>query len=703
MRIFINELIRLWKTPGVILSVVIACVVTIGVLNVQAKKKLQMFQPADYKEAFDNLEGMPVDEAYALYADIEDDRMDFNAQAFLNRAVKSELEEQATYEEYLNGITKTADMITSVSIFSDKDSYSYKNAKKTSDVYERLKEKIDIETGPSKGVELWSENGITGIIGILVLLVVINEMILKDRESGQLNLLFTMDKGRTEHGAVKLFVCAASAFVVTFIILLTAFLTCEQLFGIGDVSRSIQSVVGLKGCNLKISVAGYIVVYYIVLSFTVTVLSLIVFFIESLIRSSVMVYLAVALVFGIEATLYYVIGDTSYLAILRELNLFSFLNPGRYLSVYGNVSIFGYPVDRFLFVGVSLITIFVLFAPLAVKAYSVQTTIPVKNRKPDGLVTGRVCSLIERVKKRFIPKSVSIWPHEIYKLMICGGTLWILVLFAVFEIYSFTPASEYFENEDYYYLKGYLQKYEGPVTDETILAVEEELEGFDRTYEEFRSVLEKCPPELAAGVSLQYQDRLKPKGGLDLLKARVERLKRNGGYIIYDTGYRLLTFDRMAKHKELTMAITLSIMLVLSLSYLFACDDSLYMDRITSVMLKGRKRLNIKKMIIGSIIAFLIYVMNYFPYVFSIFKVYGSNGLSFPAQSVTNLEGSVFEKLGFSIGGCVAFFLILKYLIMISEMIALHFLSKKLRSLSRTLVVGIVIFVGPLLMVYVII
>lgn len=703
MRIFINELIRLWKTPGVILSVVIACVVTIGVLNVQAKKKLQMFQPADYKEAFDNLEGMPVDEAYALYADIEDDRMDFNAQAFLNRAVKSELEEQATYEEYLNGITKTADMITSVSIFSDKDSYSYKNAKKTSDVYERLKEKIDIETGPSKGVELWSENGITGIIGILVLLVVINEMILKDRESGQLNLLFTMDKGRTEHGAVKLFVCAASAFVVTFIILLTAFLTCEQLFGIGDVSRSIQSVVGLKGCNLKISVAGYIVVYYIVLSFTVTVLSLIVFFIESLIRSSVMVYLAVALVFGIEATLYYVIGDTSYLAILRELNLFSFLNPGRYLSVYGNVSIFGYPVDRFLFVGVSLITIFVLFAPLAVKAYSVQTTIPVKNRKPDGLVTGRVCSLIERVKKRFIPKSVSIWPHEIYKLMICGGTLWILVLFAVFEIYSFTPASEYFENEDYYYLKGYLQKYEGPVTDETILAVEEELEGFDRTYEEFRSVLEKCPPELAAGVSLQYQDRLKPKGGLDLLKARVERLKRNGGYIIYDTGYRLLTFDRMAKHKELNMAITLSIMLVLSLSYLFACDDSLYMDRITSVMLKGRKRLNIKKMIIGSIIAFLIYVMNYFPYVFSIFKVYGSNGLSFPVQSVSHLEGSVFEKLGFSIGGCVGFFLILKYLIMIAEMIVLHFLSKKLRSLSRTLVVGIVIFVGPLLMVYVII
>ncbi|MBR6474332.1 MAG: hypothetical protein IKS98_02660 [Lachnospiraceae bacterium] len=703
MRIFINELIRLWKTPGVIFSVVIACVVTIGVLNVQAKKKLQMFQPADYKEAFDNLEGMPVDEAYALYADIEDDRMDFNAQAFLNRAVKSELEEQATYEEYLNGITKTADMITSVSIFSDKDSYSYKNAKKTSDVYERLKEKIDIETGPSKGVELWSENGITGIIGILVLLVVINEMILKDRESGQLNLLFTMDKGRTEHGAVKLFVCAASAFVVTFIILLTAFLTCGQLFGIGDVSRSIQSVVGLKGCNLKISVAGYIVVYYIVLSFTVTVLSLIVFFIESLIRSSVMVYLAVALVFGIEATLYYVIGDTSYLAILRELNLFSFLNPGRYLSVYGNVSIFGYPVDRFLFVGVSLITIFVLFAPLAVKAYSVQTTIPVKNRKPDGLVTGRVCSLIERVKKRFIPKSVSIWPHEIYKLMICGGTLWILVLFAVFEIYSFTPASEYFENEDYYYLKGYLQKYEGPVTDETILAVEEELEGFDRTYEEFRSVLEKCPPELAAGVSLQYQDRLKPKGGLDLLKARVERLKRNGGYIVYDTGYRLLTFDRMAKHKELTMAITLSIMLVLSLSYLFACDDSLYMDRITSVMLKGRKRLNIKKMIIGSIIAFLIYVMNYFPYVFSIFKVYGSNGLSFPVQSVSHLEGSVFEKLGFSIGGCVGFFLILKYLIMIAEMIVLHFLSKKLRSLSRTLVVGIVIFVGPLLMVYVII
>lgn len=702
MRIYKNELIRFWKTPGIIISVILACLVTFGVLNVQSKEKLIITQPSDYKAAFDNLEGMSVEKAYTLYMDMEDDRMDFSTRAFLNKAVKNELEEQATYEEYLNGITEAADMITSVSIFADKDSFSYRNAKKISAVYENLKGKIDIVTGPSKGVELWSENGITGIIIIFILLVLINEMVLKDRESGQLNLLFTTDKGRSEHGVIKLLVCATSAFAVTFIILLAAFLVCEHLFGIGDISRSVQSVVGLKGCIMKVSVAGYFMVYYIMLSLTVTVLSLVIFFIASLIRSSVMVYLIVAIVFGIEAVLYYVISDISYLAILREFNLFSFLNPGRYLSVYGNVSLFGYPVYRFLFVGISLIVIAVVFLPLAVKAYQSQAAIPTPKRKHGSRITGKVSRFIELVMKRLRPKSVSIWTHELYKLMICGGTVWILILFSIFEIYSFTPVSEYFENEDYYYLKGYLQKYEGPVTDETILAQEKEQEEFDRIYEEFRSVLAKCPPELSEGITLQYQDRLKPKAGLDLLTVRVERLKRNGGYILYDTGYRMLTFDRMAKRKELTMAITLSIMLVLSLSYLFACDDSLYMDRMTSVMLKGRRSLTIKKMVIGSIIAFVIYAINYFPYVLSIFKVYGSNGLSFPAQSVINLEGSVFEKLGFSIGGCIGFNLILKYLIMITEMIVLFFMSKKLRSLSRTLVAGLVVFVGPLLMAYVI-
>ena len=691
MRIYIDEMHRLWRTPGIIFAVIIACFATFGVLNIQSKKILNYVQASDYKEAFSQLENLSPEEAYAGYADKQYGVMDFSREALLNNAIKSELSETVSYEAYLDGITDTADRITSVSIFADKDSFSYRNAKKISEKYEKLKGRIETETGPSKGVELWSGNGIVGIIIILVLVLMINEMILKDRENGQLNLLFTMDKGREAHGAVKLLVCATSAFAVTFIILLTDFFTCAYLFGIGDITRPVQSVVGLKGCIYEISVLEYMLIYFLLLSITAAVVSTVVFFTASLINSSVMVYLAVAGIFGVEAVLYYLINENSYLAFFREFNLISFLNTGRYMSVYGNVSLAGYPVDRLLFVIISLAVIAAVLVPLSVRAYGAQNTIVVKRN--------RIRSLFG---KRAVQGSVSVMRHEAYKLLICGGTLWVLIFFAVFSIMDYTPAREYFENEDDFYYKRYLRKYEGPVTDDKLKAVGAEQVGFREKGEELSLVLAECPPELAVDIAAQYQEELKPEAGLAMLVQRIDALKENGGYIVYDTGYRLLTFDSMAARKELTLAITAGIMVVLSLTFLFAGDDRLYMDRVTSVTFRGRKKLLAKKILLGCGILLVIYAVNYVPDVLSTLKVYGSSGLSFPAQSVVNLEGTVFEKLGFNIGGCVLFFQMLKYLIMVSEMLVLSIISKKLRSLSRTMVTGMVVFVGPLLILYVI-
>ena len=690
MRIYKNELIRLWKTPGIILTVVIACFVTFGVLKLKSREMLYYVQPEEYKEAFQKMEGMNISDAYALYADKEFDMMDFSREAFMNKAVRDELEEQLTYEDYLTGITDEAKRLTSVSIFADKDSFLYRNALKIAGVYEQLKGKIEIESGPSKGMELWSGNGITGLIIILVLLVMINEIVLKDRESGQLNLLFTMDKGRGTHGFIKLLVCCTSAFAVTFIILFAAFFSSGLIFGNGDVTRSVQSVAGLKGCTMETSVLGYMFVYSLALSVAAAVMSVIIFLIASALKSSVAVYLTVAAVFGTEAVLYYLIGENSYLAFLKEFNLMSFMDTGRYLSLYGNVSLFGYPVNRFLFVMVSLILLTLICLPLAIKAYAAQTTVPVRKSRKG---TGRL--------KRFVPRSVSPFLHETYKLLICGGTLWVLLLFAGYQAAGYTPVREYFENEDSIYYKKYALMFEGAITEDTLNAIESEKERFKEIGEEMREVLAECPPELVSTIAMQYQEQLKPKTGFDMFFSRVEQLKHCGGYIIYDTGYRLLTLDRLAKRKEITLAITAGIMLVLTLSYLFAGDDRLYIERVTSVTLKGRKSLFLKKMLLGSIIVLVVYCLNYLPYMLSVLDVYGSGGLSFPAQSVTNLEGTIFEKLGFSIGGSIVFFAMLKYLVMLAGMLLLSLISRRLRNLSRTIVTGLVVFVGPLLIMYV--
>ncbi|MCR4992284.1 MAG: hypothetical protein K6A45_04495, partial [Lachnospiraceae bacterium] len=384
MRLFKNELIRLWRTPSIIITLIIACFVTFGVSNMTSKGMIPFGLVSEYKAAYKNINTVDPDETLDLYSGFEFDEMEFSAEAFLNKTIKSELTELVSYEEYLKGITDTAKRMTSVSIFADKDSFTYRNAIKTADVYEKLKGKINIKAGPSKGMELWSGNGFTGLIIMLVMLMIINEMIIKDRESGQMNLLFTMEKGRGVHGSIKIMVCFFSAFIVTFVVLLTACVSCSFIFGIGNILRPIQSIVGLKGCTMEVSVLGYMLIYFLLMALAAAVISIIFFLIASKFKTSVYVYFGIAAVAGIEAVLYYLIKENSYLAFFREFNLLSFLNPGRYLSLYGNISLLGYPVNRLIFVICSLALIVFILLPLAVKIYSVQPTITVQ-KKEDGI------------------------------------------------------------------------------------------------------------------------------------------------------------------------------------------------------------------------------------------------------------------------------------------------------------------------------
>ena len=400
--------------------------------------------------------------------------------------------------------------------------------------------------------------------------------------------------------------------------------------------------------------------------------------------------MALAALFGTESVLYYIIGDNNYMAFLKEFNLISFLNCDRYLSIYDNVSIFGYPVSRFVFVLISLCVLALCLFPMAVKAYSMQTTTAVK--KPRARVG---------VIRRFHTKSVSIFIHETHKLLICGGTIWLILLFVVFRILSYTPVRERFEDENEVYYKRYALSFAGPVTEENLMRIDEERKRYIEIERELKQELNNCPTDLAEYISMQYQDKLKPRTGLEMLATRARQLKEYGGYILYDKGYRLLLFGDNARRNEVVMAITVGVMLVLSVTYLFAGDDSIYADSFTSVTLKGRRELCVMKLIIGSIIALVLYLVNYLPYYISVFNVYGNNGFDFPVQSVSGLENTIFAHYGVTVGTAVVFFMITRYLLMIAGMLFLSFISKRLRNISRTLVTGLIILVGPLLVVYV--
>ena len=156
----------------------------------------------------------------------------------------------------------------------------------------------------------------------------------------------------------------------------------------------------------------------------------------------------------------------------------------------------------------------------------------------------------------------------------------------------------------------------------------------------------------------------------------------------------------MSDSKELILYMMSSIMLVLSLSYLFAGDDQIQMDRITSVCINGRKKLRGKKNFIGAIVILMIWSITYIPYYVGVLNTYGYMGLDYPIQSVENLRNSLLSDIKMSIGELLIIINVGKIFLLLSELLVVNVISRKIRSFSRTVVAGLCIFVGPVLMGY---
>ncbi len=688
----LNEFLRLWKKPGIIAVILVSCVsVFVGMKNISGRQGLRVI-PSDYKNAYRELTGLSPKEAYDRYKEQKSALTDISAETRLIKLLKEELGKQSGYEDYLTDVVNNAKKITSVSIFADKDSFAYKNALIIAEAYEKLKGKVTINVGPSQGIALWSNCSFCWVVILLIMMIIISETAIKDRESGLLALMFTMRKGRGEHCLVKLMICFISSFIVSFVVLSAAFFSMTEEYGVGDIFRSVQSVIGLQGCTFRISVAEYMLIYYVLTSVSAFLSSVIMFSIASLPVSTLWTYTYIVVLFGLESLLFLSIKENSNIAILKELNIVSFINVGRYISVFGTINLFGNPVWRFLFVVILLLILLGIAIPLSIKLYTKQQSLPVRRTK----------SVIIKNLSLTKPKHVIIIRHEAYKLLVCGGTALLLVFSAVLRIYTYSPEPEYFENEDTVYYKKYVKMYEGPLTDEKEKMIDDEIQRYGEVRKEMSEALSDCPPELASVIAESYSGRLRGLSGLEMLKMRTETLRDSGGYILYDIGYRMLMFDSLSGKNEIILYILSGTMLILLVSFLFTEDDRIYMERITSVCIYGRGILMKKKYLIGLIVALVIWTIVYVPYLGGVFGVYGSSGISFPVQSVENMESSILSGLNLSVGESLFVIYFSKYLLMVVELFLISIISRRLRSFYYTVVVSLCLFVGPFLVLYII-
>ncbi len=722
MKIFINEL---YKGMGRrrILGLCLALAVLNGVLlwmNEQRNGKL--YTPAQYREAFsdygkENAEeaweelnlrleelqliwsfefGADVTQSIAEHPEIDGEELlrkiedksylvytdHLYIEQELLRAVSLEIGSCLHYGQYLENIDSEAERMASVSIFSDPDSFGYKNIVKTPKDFAHLKGSV-LTPALSRGVEMATDFPATDLIGFVMILMVAASILSREKELNQLILSRSTFHGRRALGAAKLAVCFCAAFFSVLLLYLVNFLVAHFTYGFGDCGRQLQSVYEFNGSSLKISVFQYFCFFLAAKLLVYCVFAAIVCFAAAISDTSAKLFGILAAVIGVEAVLYDTISSASYLCLLKHINLVSFLYTKTLFARYLNLNFFGIPVNAIPVFVCSALFLLAFFSVSSVTAFS----------RCSAVFAGR--KALPRIKL-FPVRTVSVFLHECYKILFGGKALYILAAFAAITAFSYKPMKENFASADEMYYKQYMLLLEGVYDQEKQRMLDEEEEKLNQARMQMTEDLARCEDErMASLIAFSYQNVLAPASAFQEVLAHGEYLKTTqGGEFLYDSGYQLLVGEGAGAQKDLTLGLTAALLVLLCLAGVYSLEYQTGADRLLRASYKGRGYTFWRKFFVGLLVVTAVYLITYAPYYYNVLSTYGTRGIHAPACSMEALSGVSISIIGYlCVVGAV------RFLSLICEMVLLYFLSSRLKSLAASLLAGFVVFVAPLLLV----
>lgn len=259
MRIFTTELKKLLSGRIFLLICAVALVLNAYLMFRTANSSEST--PEEYKAIYSELESMNDSEKLNW---LEARSNEFSGQHNFDLYIIYELSEECRqivgYQDYLDSIDSQAKSMSSISIFAKPDTFNYRSIMKTPSAYEHMRD-VQPVFDVSKGINLATDNNFTDIlIGFIVLFAVISLMI-SDREQGLSGLLFPLKRGRGYLLLTKMGVLSVTVFATILLMYGENLIIGSQIYGLGDLSRPVQSLGGFIGCNLKISVLGYLILY----------------------------------------------------------------------------------------------------------------------------------------------------------------------------------------------------------------------------------------------------------------------------------------------------------------------------------------------------------------------------------------------------------------------------------------------------------
>ena len=571
-----------------------------------------------YREIFDKYSQVYKDKTYLNYT------KSMNSELSFLKTINYEIEKVHGYEDYLNEIQKNADMLSSISIFNKEGSYTNNNIKATAKAYEGMSS-VPINYYPQKGIVTALDFDISDIILIFIMILMSFTLVREERDNGLLYLIRSTQRGRLHTAIAKAVALIISLLVAVIILYCTNLVYCNFTYGLGDLTRTIQSVPRLMNSTLKVNLVEYLGLYMLTKWVAAAVTGIWILFSMTVAKS-----IMTGVLFSISMPLVHflirsVIPATHKLNVIKYANIISLLKTNEILGSYRNLHWFNNePIQLNLIETVSGTIYFIVFISMFLFAFSKMQMVTVHRTS---------FNLLGKFKKdKIYPTTVK--KQEWYKLLVMNGGAIFLSIIIIFQGYTAFTSENYIDADEMfyaYYMKEITGKYDEESRDflveeskkfEPIYYAQHKLKYNNITFEEYREIL-----NANYSLSIDYNAYSKAKSRLDYIQYNPS------AHIVYETGYEKL-FNLNSSKDVLTSSIFSAISIILILSGFFTMEKTSGVKKVIYATPLGRNYTVKIKFRIAFIISCLVGTLSIFPKLWQIGKGYGYKGLFSPLMSL---------------------------------------------------------------------
>ncbi len=676
MRVISTELRMLFSNKIFIL--IISAVFVLNAYLIFRTANSGKITASDYNKIYAELENKSDTEKLSW---LDEQLNDFSHAPEYNWSAMAELYDECsdivTYSEYLDSIDEQARSMKSVSIFAKPDTFNYRSIVKTPPAYQNVRD-VKPYFDVSKGLNLALDNSFTDILCGFILLFAVLTLMISDREQGMSGLLFSLKRGRSYLLFSKLSALAITVLLTVLLVYSENLIISSFIYGLGDLSRPIQSLSGFIGCNLKINVWEYLVIFALFKFAAIFSIGAVLSLIAVMTKNTVSFYSISAVVIIAEGMLYTLIHPLSIYSIFRYINLIAFTKVNEIFCNYKNINFWEYPITLIPASLTAVILIALICSVLSSHLYA----------KKRNLEFRRIGLKLNFGKEK---KVHSAMYYTFYKSLFQQKGILIIVGFLFISGFLNSSFTKKYDFQDVYY-KYYANKLNGEITSETDSFIASEEQRFTDLNSKLNEILEK-----SNGFSIEVNEirkELAPESGFVLLKERYEQIKDiDNAQVFYDTGYKRM-FGKAGYDDDMKYALVSMLMCIFLISPLIANDNKYTMLSIINSTASGRRKYIKRNFITSVLFGFVSSVMWLAGYSFKIYQFYRFKGLDAPIKSITDF---IDFPINLKVWQYIAVIFILRTIAVVISSLIMLYISFRCKNITMAVLVNFAVFALPII------